>query len=136
MRLVHVFPREGQEMVFEVPERAFRIFGGVRRRGMMLIPETGPPLSNTVVSERGILGADYLAACVIGAVSLPGCGNCAGCPGAMGRPHGRRPQAGEGKTRLGAVRFAGRAREGKPQPAVVGVTTCTKPAPDHDSART
>ncbi len=34
MYLVQVFPREGQEMVFEAHERAFRFFGGVCRRGI------------------------------------------------------------------------------------------------------
>ena len=34
MYLVQVFPREGQEMVFEAHERAFRFFGGACRRGI------------------------------------------------------------------------------------------------------
>ena len=34
MRLVQIFPREGQEMVFEAHERSFRFFGGVCRRGI------------------------------------------------------------------------------------------------------
>ena len=34
MQLVQIFPREGQEMVFEAHERAFRFFGGVCRRGI------------------------------------------------------------------------------------------------------
>ena len=34
MQLVQIFPRESQEMVFEVHERAFRFFGGVCRRGI------------------------------------------------------------------------------------------------------
>ena len=34
MYLVQVFPRESQEMVFEAHERAFRLFGGVCRRGI------------------------------------------------------------------------------------------------------
>ena len=32
--LVQIFPREGQEMVFEAHERSFRFFGGVCRRGI------------------------------------------------------------------------------------------------------
>ena len=32
--LVRIFPREGQEMVFEAHERSFRLFGGVCRRGI------------------------------------------------------------------------------------------------------
>ena len=32
--LVQIFPREGQEMVFEAHERSFRLFGGVCRRGI------------------------------------------------------------------------------------------------------
>ena len=36
MRLVQIFPREGQEMVFEAHERAFRFFGGVCRRGIVI----------------------------------------------------------------------------------------------------
>ena len=32
--LVRIFPREGQEMVFEAHERSFRFFGGVCRRGI------------------------------------------------------------------------------------------------------
>ena len=34
MQLVQIFPREGQEMVFEAHERSFRFFGGVCRRGI------------------------------------------------------------------------------------------------------
>ena len=34
MQLVQIFPRESQEMVFEVHERAFHFFGGVCRRGI------------------------------------------------------------------------------------------------------
>ena len=34
MYLVQIFPRESQEMVFEAHERAFRLFGGVCRRGI------------------------------------------------------------------------------------------------------
>ena len=34
MQLVQIFPREGQEMVFEAHERAFEVFGGVCRRGI------------------------------------------------------------------------------------------------------
>ena len=34
MYLVQIFPRESQEMVFEAHERAFRLFGGVCRRGV------------------------------------------------------------------------------------------------------
>ena len=34
MRLVQIFPREGQEMVFEAHERSFRFFGGACRRGI------------------------------------------------------------------------------------------------------
>ena len=34
MRVVQIYPREGQEMVFEAHERAFRFFGGVCRRGI------------------------------------------------------------------------------------------------------
>ena len=34
MHLVQIFPREGQEMVFEAHERSFRFFGGVCRRGI------------------------------------------------------------------------------------------------------
>ena len=34
MRLVQLFPRESQEMVFEAHERAFHFFGGVCRRGI------------------------------------------------------------------------------------------------------
>ena len=33
MLLVQIFPREGQEMVFEAHDRAFRLFGGACRRG-------------------------------------------------------------------------------------------------------
>ena len=34
MPVVQIYPREGQEMVFEAHERAFRFFGGVCRRGI------------------------------------------------------------------------------------------------------
>ena len=34
MYLVQIFPREGQEMVFEAHERGFRFFGGVCTRGI------------------------------------------------------------------------------------------------------
>ena len=34
MMVVQIFPREGQEMVFEAHERAFRLFGGSCRRGI------------------------------------------------------------------------------------------------------
>ena len=34
MLLVQIFPREGQEMVFEAHDRAFRLFGGACRRGI------------------------------------------------------------------------------------------------------
>ena len=34
MQLVQIFPREGQEMVFEAHERSFRFFGGACRRGI------------------------------------------------------------------------------------------------------
>ena len=34
MQLVQIFPREGQEMVFEAHERSFRFFGGVCQRGI------------------------------------------------------------------------------------------------------
>lgn len=34
MFLVQLYPREGQEMVFDAHDRAFRFFGGVCRRGI------------------------------------------------------------------------------------------------------
>jgi len=50
MYLVQVFPREGQEMVFEAHERAFRFFGGVCRRGIYDNMKTA--VSTVLVGKR------------------------------------------------------------------------------------
>ena len=50
MRLVQIFPREGQEMVFEAHERSFRFFGGACRRGHLRQHEDG--------GEHGLRGQE------------------------------------------------------------------------------
>ena len=66
MQLVQIFPREGQEMVFEAHERSFRFFGGACRRGIYDNMKTGrdhglcrqeaglqPPLPADVLAPSG-----------------------------------------------------------------------------------
>ena len=39
MFLVRAYPRERQEMVFDAHDRAFRLFGGMCRRGIYVLVE-------------------------------------------------------------------------------------------------
>ena len=62
MQLVQIFPREGQEMVFEAHERAFRFFGGVGQRGIYDNMKTA--VSTVFVGKKR--GRDVLAGIVHG----------------------------------------------------------------------
>ena len=61
MRLVQIFPRESQEMVFEAHERAFHFFGVVCRRGIYDIMK--PAVSTVFVGKKRDYNRRFLELC-------------------------------------------------------------------------
>ena len=59
--LVQIFPREGQEMVFEAHERSFRFFGGVCRRGIYDNMKTA--VQTVFVGKERVFNERFLQMC-------------------------------------------------------------------------
>ena len=59
--LVQIFPREGQEMVFEAHERSFRHFGGVCRRGIYDNMKTA--VQTVFVGKERVFNERFLQMC-------------------------------------------------------------------------
>ena len=61
MYLVQIFPREGQEMVFEAHDRAFRFFGGVCTRGIYDNMKTA--VQTVFVGKERVFNRRFLEMC-------------------------------------------------------------------------
>ena len=92
MQLVQIFPREGQEMVFEAHERSFRFFGGACRRGIYDNMKTA--VTTVFVGKKRDYNRRFQAMCSHHLVEPVACTPGAGWEKGPGREAGgRRPRS-------------------------------------------
>ena len=104
MMLVQVFPREGQEMVFEAHERAFRFFGGACRRGIYDNMKTA--VSAVFIGKERAYNRRFLEMCSHHLVEPVAC-----TPGAAWEKGQVENQVGYARSRLFVPRPRGRSYE-------------------------